>query len=239
MPGVKEVMRVDGASVARKLLIGVVLLQFVLLLGDYVFNYLDVLGDISIRRIFNIAREGSLPSWLASAQAGALALTAWFLTRVDRDHRRGWLGVSLFFLYIGLDDAAEIHERVGSALGRLADEGGWIADYPSFAWQIFLAPLLAAGLLATATFLWFRAPTGRKLVVFALGAFAVAQGLDYLEGVEGLLDGWAEGASLAAYTVNHGSRALEEMLEMLATTALWAPMLWKLVERTKGTEIHL
>ena len=96
-----------------------------------------------------------------------------------------------------------------------------------------------AGLLATAIFLWLRVPSGRKLVVFSLVAFAVAQGLDYLEGVDGLLDGWAEDASLAAYTVNHGSRAIEEMLEMLATTALWAPMLWALVERTEGTRVQL
>ena len=234
-----ETIRIDGAAVARKILIGVVAMQFILLAANYAFNFFDLFGDISIRRIFNIAREGSLPSWLASAQAGAIALTAWFLNRVDREHVWGWRGVSLFFLYIGLDDAAEIHERVGSALGRLADEGGWIADYPSFAWQIFLAPFLAAGLLATAIFLWMRVPAGRKLVAFALVAFAMAQGLDYLEGVEGLLDGWAEDASVAAYTVNHGSRAIEEMLEMLATTALWAPMLWTLAERTKGTQLQL
>lgn len=232
----KRVIEVDAPAVVRKLLIGVVAVQFILLLGDYVFNFFDVFGDVSMRRIFNIAREGSLPSWFASAQAGFVALTAWALYRLNR--QRGWLLVSLFFLYIGLDDASEIHERVGSALGRLAEEGGWIANYPSFAWQIFLAPFLAAGLLATAIFLWLRVPSGRKWVAFALAAFAVAQGLDYLEGVEGLLDGWADDASLAAYTVNHGSRALEEMLEMLATTALWAPMLWKLSEETKDLELR-
>ena len=65
-----ETIRINGASAARKLLIGVVVLQFVLLGFDYIFNFFDVFNDISIRRIFNIAREGSLPSWLASAQAG-------------------------------------------------------------------------------------------------------------------------------------------------------------------------
>lgn len=45
----------------------VLLAEAALVVGDYVFNFLDVAGDIRIRRIFNVAREESIPTWFSSS----------------------------------------------------------------------------------------------------------------------------------------------------------------------------
>ncbi len=221
-------LTLDPPRLARRALIAVLFIQLALMVGDLVFNYWDALGHISIRRIFNVAREQSLPTWFASLQAGLVAATAWLLWRMERSG--GWLFAAGFFLYVSIDDASEVHERVATALSESYPTLPFLSDYPSFSWHILVAPVLAAGLLAVGVFLWFRIPTGRtRLLVFAgLAAFAVSQSLDVLEGVDGLFEGWASDLGVAEYTVGHGLRAVEELLEMLGTTAIWAPMLLRL-----------
>ena len=51
--------------------------------ANLVFNFLDVTNHISIRRIFNVAREESLPTWYASLQALLVSVTAWALWRIE------------------------------------------------------------------------------------------------------------------------------------------------------------
>lgn len=216
---------IDTRLVARRIIGASLALQAVVLVGDIVLNYLDVFDHISIRRIFNIAREESFPTWFASTQALAVSLTAAGLWRMTR--RRGWAWVSAFFLYVSIDDAAEVHERVSTALSDTFPTLPLLSDYPSFSWHLLIAPILAAGLLAVAAFMWRVDPSRRTkaLVVAGLAAFAVSQGIDVLEGVDGLFEGWASDLGVADYTVGHGFRTVEEMLEMLGTLALWAPML--------------
>lgn len=232
-----DTVDVETNAWARRILIGAIVAEFVLLVLDYVFNFFDVANDVSIRRIFNIAREQSVPTFFASIQALAVGLTGlalWRLQRRQTNKGGGWLVVAVFWIYVAFDDNAEIHERVGSALERASEGTGLVSNFPSFAWQIFLAPLLAAGLAAAVVVVWRHASKGRLLLLVCLGCFAVAQGFDFLEGIDGLFEQWATNVSLADYTVSHGFRATEEMLEMLGTTAFWAPTLWLLAERVKS-----
>lgn len=231
---------VDGPTLARRVLFAALWIEGALVLGDLVFNYLDVLNHLSIRRIFNIAREQSIPTWFASLQALLVAATAWALWRIDRkrtERSKGWLFVALFFLYVSVDDAAEIHERVATALSDTFPTLPLLADYPSFSWHLLIAPILAAGLFGVAVFLWRRLPTTQtRMLVFAgLAAFGISQFFDVLEGVDGLFEGWAADLDVGEYTVGHGFRAIEELLEMLGTTALWAPMLFHLASSVRMT----
>lgn len=230
---------VEADRLARRILLGAVVAELVLLVLNYVFNFFDVANDLSIRRIFNIAREQSLPTFFASAQAVAVGATALALWKLGKGEigTRAWLFPGVFWVYVGIDDNAEVHERVGSALERASEGAGFVSAFPTFAWQLFLAPLLAAALLISVVIVWRRVERGRPLLVACLACFAVAQGLDFLEGIDGLFDGWAETAGLADYTVSHAFRATEEMLEMLGTTAFWAPTLWQLAEQTRGISV--
>ena len=237
-------LQIDAAKTARRILFTVLWIQVAVMVGNLVFNYFDIANHISIRRIFNVAREESLPTWFASLQALLVSVTAWALWRLEET--RGWLLVSLFFLYVSIDDAAEVHERVATALSDAFPSLPFLADYPSFSWHLLVAPILGAGLLAVAIYQWRRIPTPRTrlLLVAGLAAFAVSQSFDVLEGIDGLFEGWADDLGVADYTVSHGFRATEEWLEMLGTTAFWAPMLLRLgdtvdvrVKRLKGTGI--
>ena len=224
-------LETDTRRVARRIVTLALALQVVVLAGSVVFNYVDVADHISIRRIFNIAREESLPTWFASTQALAVSLTAALLWRLSG--RTGWAWVAGFWLYVSIDDAAEVHERVATALSDRIGDVGPLAAYPSFSWHLLVAPVLALGLFGVAVHLWRADPSrrSRTLVVAGLAAFAVAQGIDVLEGIEGLFEGWADALDVADYTVGHGFRTVEEMLEMLGTLALWAPMLFLVSER--------
>jgi hypothetical protein len=218
-------VQIDAAAIARRILIAMLVIQAGIMAANLVFNFLDVTNHISIRRIFNVAREQSLPTWYASLQALLVSVTAWALWRIEA--ARGWLFVSLFFLYVSIDDAAAVHERVATALSETFPTLPFLESYPSFSWHLLVAPILAAGLLAVAVYQWRRIPTRRTLLLIGAGlaAFAISQSFDVLEGVDGLFEGWAEALGVADYTVGHGFRASEEWLEMLGTTALWAPML--------------
>jgi len=204
---------------------------------DIVFNVYDIAGDKSIRRIFNVAREESLPTWFASSQALLVGLAAWMVAWHGHQHlsaarRYGWIGVGTFFTYLSADDASEIHERLGSAIGRVVEAGDStvLAWFPSFAWQLFIAPILALSLLASVLFLSSVAHTRtlRFLPLVALGIFAVSQSLDFIEGIDGLYSGWADQLGWLEYSVSHSFRMLEEFMEMLATSLLggcvWSAM---------------
>jgi hypothetical protein len=221
-------IQIDAAVIARRILVTVLWIQLAIMLANLVFNFLDVTGHISIRRIFNVAREESLPTWFASLQALLVSVTAWALWRIEG--ARGWLFVSLFFLYVSIDDAAAVHERVATALSDSFPTLPLLENYPSFSWHLLVAPILAAGLLAVAVYQWRRIPTRRTMLLVGAGlaAFAISQSFDVLEGIDGLFEGWAEDLDVDEYTVGHGFRATEEWLEMLGTTALWAPMLLRL-----------
>lgn len=218
-------IEVDAAALARRILIAVLWIQLAIMAANLMFNFFDVTGHISIRRIFNVAREQSLPTWFASLQAILASVTAWALWRIEG--ARGWLFVSLFFLYVSIDDAAAVHERVATALSETFPTLPLLENYPSFSWHLLVAPVLAGGLFAVALYQWRRIPTRRTLLLVGggLAAFAISQSFDVLEGIDGLFDEWAENLGVADYTVGHGFRATEEWLEMLGTTALWAPML--------------
>lgn len=222
-----------------------------LVVFDLVFNWADISGDRSIRRIFNVAREESLPTWFASTQAmlvGVAALAAWWFRRRRLDARPGnggLLFVAAFFVYVGLDDAAKVHERVGSAVQRMVEDTSslaWIVEaFPSFGWQLFVAPFLALCLLASVVIVWFRSRGlgARPFLVAVLLLFGLSQGIDFLEGVDELYEFIANRNGLDEYTVSHSFKLVEETLEMLATTAMLAATLRVLVDAAGGAVIRI
>lgn len=238
---------IDTQGAATRLIKTVLVFEVLLLVLDYVFNFFDVVGSLQIRRIFNIAREESLPTWFASLQAVLVALTAAGMVWIERLKRTSqavwrWGFVAGFFLYVGIDDASSVHERLGTAFAdAMSESSTLVSQFPTFSWHLFVAPLLGAALFAVAVLLWRLVPRpwARRLVVAGLSCFVVAQGLDFLEGIDDLYDSWAASLDVEDYTVAHSLRAIEEMLEMFGTTAFWAVVLFHWVERTAGLHITL
>lgn len=245
---------IDLRVVIRRLFLACLLFQVFLVLADYVFNYLDVFDERAIRRIWNIAREQSIPSWFSSILAQLLGATVLLIAILERHARRfsvtlAWILAGLFFFWIGIDDYAEIHERLGGALERLAgidDDGSddAVRFNPSFSWHTFIAPvyaLFSLGILALVGLSFWR----RRLLpylVIGFGCWAVAQGIDFVEGLdtaEQLYD-WGQDTFGVErrYGVTHTVKVVEEILEMLGTTFLWIGFLHYLAGVLDGRAVR-
>ena len=238
--------------------IACVFAEFALVAFDYIFNYHDVLDDKQFRRIWNVARENSIPTWFSSIQAQLLGVTVIFIAVVQK-HRIsviktwGWILIGLFFIFIGIDDFAAIHEKLGGVLERIAkkdgrDDGAIVSTLlknPSFSWHTFIAPIFALCGLAIALFLWmeFWKLNLFRYLFLGFGCWIVAQSLDFLEGLPNIDDYYKlvqDYFSIKkSYFVSHTFKVVEEYLEMLGTTLLWVGFLSYFSHVADGLKLEL
>ncbi|MDH3377763.1 MAG: hypothetical protein OEQ39_12510 [Gammaproteobacteria bacterium] len=177
-----------------------------------------------IRRLFNITREDGLASWFAVTQTVLVALTLWSVFAITCKQgasalrRIGWLFLALLFTFMAIDDGALIHERLGSAF----QQSQGIGLFPSYAWQMVVAPFFVIAGILMALFLWreLPRPVDRWRVTAALGCLAVAVAMDFVEGMDDgyrwLIDAFGWGNEV----IRHFSKAIEEFIEMLAMSIL-------------------
>ena len=227
--------------------------EVVILVLDVIFNYLAVVDDAGIQELFNVARELSLGNWFSSIQTAGVGLVLWLIylkIREEPDAKgraRGFAVLALLFFYIGMDDGTQMHERVSTAVAdyfALTAESeaihtgpaGWIGSlldrFPSYAWQVLFGPVFAAFGLFMVVFLWRQ--MGRKqalLAFFGLFLYGIAQGQDFIEGLETPYQWLTARLGTEPYTVPHFGKMGEEYLEMLGTTFL----LWAALKHYKGT----
>lgn len=238
---------IDGRSAAVFVFTACLVFELALVLLDYFVNYGRLTESVAIRRLTNIAREDGLASWFSSTQTLLVGLTAWvFWLGARADHRplwrrAGWCLVAGLFTYMAVDDAAQLHERIGAAFKGL--RGPSSLSFPSFTWHLLFVPLFAVTGAISVGFLWRELGAGLATWLLATGflLFGFAVGLDFVEGLEtdhpwnvyaAILTQYdaarLAGARLdqAHYNVLlHFSRSLEEFLEMLGTTCIWTSML--------------
>lgn len=224
---------IDSTSTVKRVFRACLTAELILVFLDLTLNYAELVSSRSLQKIFNLAHEQSLGTWfsvLQMAVAGmvllALAMSA--LRLGQRSAACAWGIFSGFFLYLSADDAAKIHERVGSFVDKAVSSNeqpvavlGFLQGiFPSYAWQWVFAPFFIAMGCALLYFVWVRLPTTR-LRFTLLGAFAcwgVAVILDFIEGIDGLFQQWAAYLEVKTYTVSHPILVLEEFLEMLGAT---------------------
>lgn len=229
---------VDARRFNRRLLIILLAIEALLLVIDAVINYQGWIAVSDIRRMANIAREDGIGTWFMAVQTllvGATLLLIYLAARAGEAPRRvraAWLFLAGFFVFMALDDAAQVHERLGSAFDYYASSGGGLAGsllahFPSYAWQLFIMPLFAAAGIFMFVFLWLRLGDNRaraKLII-ALDCFIGALLLDFIEGLS--LDSSVniyvkiiDNTPLGEDFVFHYAKVIEEFLEMLAITLL-------------------
>ena len=135
------------------------------------------------------------------------------------------------------DDAAEIHERLGSTFKELLKTSEREASnsllvqvqnlFPSYEWQLVALPLLAGAGLFMVLFLLteFRDRKSRAILLSVVSIMAIAVLLDFFEGLD-KTNAWnphkwiRESFTLSNYTVRHFSKSIEEFLEMCAISLL-------------------
>lgn len=180
-----------------------------------------------------VSKEASLATWIQVqlwAAVGVLAwLEAWTFRRAPE--KRGelyrWAFIGAFFFWLSVDDFLSVHEAFGQALRHFFAAGGFgnfgqaFANYRSNLWLVSLGPLYAIGLYVTLDGLRHKLPRTRflRLVPAALGCFAIAVGIDFVEGIlrrSGGHDFWAmPGANWLYLAVS-----LEELVEIAGTGLL-------------------
>ncbi|MDX1515464.1 MAG: hypothetical protein R3288_01420 [Woeseiaceae bacterium] len=211
-----------------------------------------------IRRFFNITREDGVASWFAVTQTWMVGLTAGLLALVARHQdsprwrRVGWLIISLFLMYMAMDDGAEFHERIGSSVKAMVlgdqppDASRAIGIFPSYTWQLVFLPIFGAfGLFL----LWFLnreldAARDKLLVVAAIGLLVLAVVADFFEGLDNdahplnlyarLRDAWGVSSGF----ILHYSKSIEEFFEMLSMSLLWLVFLRHLTRSAPVLELH-
>lgn len=242
----------------KVIFISCIAIEITLVIGDYLFNYENIFEDISIRRIWNVARESSLPTWFSSFQALLLGVTVFLIAaveapRISRLKMWGWILVGMFFVWIGIDDFAEIHERLGAAIERNVEKQsdeqdgvvGFLLQNPSFSWHSFISPIFAMTGLFILAFLWttFWRLNLTRYLILGFGCWAVAQGIDFTEGLDDIDDYYKSIQDSLdierKYGISHTSKVIEEVLEMFGTTLLWVGFLHYFATVADGLQLRI
>lgn len=204
--------RIDPRKVGVVLGVIALFLTAQSLLTEYLStNILDATVNaslISTLDLFSVNAEDTIPTWYSTLLLfGASAVLA-FISLAKRASRDKfslyWLGLTVVFVYLSMDEGAVIHEIAGRYLSDAAEFGGYL----TFAWLIVAAPLVALFGLLYIRFLLGLPPQTRRLFVLA--------GLIYVGGAILIEAISANQFDLGGVTFNYLAIAtLEECCEML------------------------
>lgn len=197
-----------------------------------------------INRSFNIAREDAIGTWFSILQLVGASILCCLLyrqakaSRAPAGTRWSWGYLTVLFLYMSIDDAAKIHER----LGTVFSEG--VSFFPSYAWQAVYAPIFGTATLVLLYVAWrlLDHKVAQVWTATGVGFLITAVGLDFLEGIEPSNDSGASSSSSVAapakavadvfgangHDIAHFQRVLEESMEMAAITLFLAAFLLQL-----------
>jgi hypothetical protein len=194
-------------------------------LGLQAVHFLTPLKIPGTVRLFDLAREGNVPTWIQSntllacgALAGLIAAAEWKRKSAFRVH---WVLTALFCVYLSADEAASIHEMSVKPLRNAFHTSG-LLFYP---WIIIGIAVAAVIAVASRRFLASLPPRTRWTVILA--------SIIYLGGAVGVE------ALGGRYAEVHGQRNLpygiittvEETLEMVGMSVAVLALLEYLRDR--------
>ena len=257
----EALIHLNGQRLPGRIFLLCLVVELLLVGLDVFINYGRFIDIGPIRRLFNITREDGLATWFMVMQTFFAGLVLWLIAMVQRScqaNRSNWLSwgfLSGFFIYMSADDAAEIHERLGSTFKELLKNSEREAPnslliqmqnlFPSYEWQLVALPLLAGAGLFMVLFLLteFSDRKSRTILLSAVSIMAIAVLLDFSEGLY-KTNAWnphkwvRESFTLSNYTVRHFSKSIEEFLEMCSISMLlmlFTAHLIGRVQELKGT----
>lgn len=151
------------------------------------------------------------------------------------------------------DDGAMLHERLGSTFAMMAEESSssdtfyFLNSFPSYTWQILILPFYIAIGIYMLIFLWkiFRLNMMMYKILLAFSFLAIAVILDFIEGIDSdspfyIYDYFVNLFNVDLYSVEHFSRDIEELLEMMGITLFLAVFIEYIGTMTdKPIKIHL
>lgn len=158
---------------------------------------------------FSLVQEANVPTWYSSTTLLVCAVLLGVVARVEREagsrFALHWKVLALLFLYLSIDEAAELHELLIEPLRGTLNAGGLF----HFAWVVPGIALLVVLGLAYARFLVHLPASTRRLFVAAAATFVGgAVGAEMVGGAWVESRGFHNLGSVLIWTV-------EESLEML------------------------
>ncbi|MBZ8178940.1 hypothetical protein [Oscillatoria salina] len=200
--------RIPGRKLTKFLVFAIIGLAIGNLLGQFATYYLNSERE-SLIKLFDLDAENNLPTWYSSLTllicSVLLGIVA-FVKKRDRDrYTRHWMGLSLIFFLLSIDEAASIHELSMDTLRSGLNASGFLY----FTWIVPAAIFVVLLLVIYSPFIK-ALPKKTKFAFLWAGAI-------YLLGTLGLeaIGGW--------YVYNYGKGTipymvlftLEESLEMV------------------------
>ena len=250
-------IKIDPDRLLWWLIPGLVTIELAIVMMDALISELGWVSVGAVQRFFNITREDGLANFFSSFQMLGVGVVLVLITLVVRSQTRGsksmlvwgWGLIAALFIYMGIDDATALHERIGTLFSELvtapdgrADPGfmGQLYDkFPSYSWQLVLGPFVAAAGIFVIAFLTRQLPSLRLkvLMLVAFGLFAMAIGMDFIEGIDegfenDVMVRVADYFSTFPSRAVHFSKSIEEFLEMAGTTVFLFVFLKTLMSAT-------
>ena len=132
---------------------------------------------------FDVNAEANFPTMysvsMAIAASFLLFVIAYFKNKARDGYRFHWVVLALFLLYVSVDDASVIHEKVSKYLKGLTDLGGWF----QYKWVIVGLAIIA--ILGVSFFRFWLNLDNKYKILFLLSAglfFGGAMGVEMVGG---------------------------------------------------------
>lgn len=145
--------------------------------------------NLGFSKLFDLRKEESIATWYSSfllLLCSALLALIFASKKQERGrYVRHWMGLSIVFLYLSVDESSTIHEKLGPVtrtfLGYLGLKPGGLLSH---AWVIPAGALVLVFVLAYARF-FLCLPSKQKLLFFVSGFLYVggALGVEMLNGL--------------------------------------------------------
>lgn len=241
-------LQLNASKGLPRLLFTLFAIEGFLLAADLTINHGQLTDQGPVRRFFNIAREDGAASWFQVTQTILVALTLWLICALSfaagrsRGVRYGWMLFALFYSFLAFDDGSQFHERVGTIVEMQTDHQSAAEEtstargsdsagngFLSYGWHLAMGPFFAA---AGILLLWFALREMKKhrmafnFFLLGMAAMGAAQALDFMEGMSPVepanpLRVLRKFTGYSQEDVEHLSRAVEEMIEMVSMSYFW------------------
>jgi hypothetical protein len=217
---------------------------------DHVLSWNDWFSLGSVGRSFEMGEERNASTWFQVLQATLAGFTAFGIYYMSAGQEtcrwtlRGWVATGAFFVYLGIDEGAMLHENLASAIrdgvggpqGYSSGPIRWFLGIDTHNWQLFLLPFLAVAGLLVFIFLWKQLDRFglRKWLLLGWSCYLVAIVMDFLQGRDNFFWDIASAMLWEEGEVEHYWAVAEETLEMLGTTLVWQGLMRHLACMTDG-----
>lgn len=178
-------------------------------------------------RFFDVDEENNLPTWYSSATLLFSSFLLALISVAEPQRKRSWLGLSLIFLALSLDEVGSFHEIFIAPVRGLLGLSGVL----HFAWVVPAAVLVAVVAAVYAKW-FFSLPAKTRMWMAAAGVLFIGGALG-VEMIGGLLVGRGE-RDTALYAI---IATVEETLEM-AGVLVWICSLLDYA-RAKGYQVKI